>query len=185
MILAVDPGLATCGWAVVAPSTGEVVDLGVVISPSDPDADDTVDRARREAKQCAALLEVARRHRVTRIVAESVSLGGPPRARLPMALSLSLSWGGLCMLAIALGAELLEVKPKVWQHQCAPGLKRIDYDKLFAAIAAVLRCNPDLTKLLRSIAESDRNHALDACGIGFVGALMPQLATVIVARRAA
>lgn len=186
MILAVDPGIATCGWAVVVPNSGEIVELGVVICPHDPDVDDTTDRARRLAEQSDALRRLSHRHRVTTIAAEAVSLGGPPKARLAMGMCLCLSWGGLVALALELGAALLEIRPKQWQHAIQPGAKRVDYDKLFASLVAYILRAPGhehVAEQLRAIHEDDRNHALDACGIGMFCALRPHEATRIIKRK--
>jgi Holliday junction resolvasome RuvABC endonuclease subunit len=188
MILGVDPGIATCGWSVVVPNTGELVAIGAIISPHDRSEDDTTDRARRLAQQGDELRAIARRFGVTTIAAEAVSLGGPPKARLAMATCLSLSWGALVMLALELGAALLEIRPKQWQQAIQEGAKKIDYDALFNAISAHILQSPgheSVAEQLRRIAQGDRNHALDGYGIGLFAAFMPHLAKRIVERRKA
>lgn len=185
MILAVDPGIATCGWAVVVPGSGEIVELGSIISPHDSDVDGTTDRARRLALQATELRMIALQYGVTTIAAEAVSLGGPPKARLAMATCLSLSWGSLVMLAVELGAALLEIRPKLWQ-QAIQDAKKIDYDKLFADIVAYIAAAPwgaAVLAMLYAIAESHQNHAADAGAIGVFAARRPHLANRIVARR--
>lgn len=186
MILAIDPGIATCGWAVVTPGRGELVDLGVIISPPDSDVDGSTDRARRLAEQAALFRAIATAYAVTTIAVEAVSLGGPPKARLAMGMCLSLSWGALVMLAIDLGAALLEIRPKQWQGAIQEGAKKIDYDALFIAMTAHIRGTPGhevVAEQLGAIAERHRNHALDAGGIGIFAALRPHLANRIVEAR--
>lgn len=186
MILAIDPGLATCGYAVVGPK-GRLVELGVIISPTDAKADDTTDRARRADRQADVLLEVARRHRVITIAAEAVSLGGPPRARLPMGMCLCLSWGVLLGIARAIDAEVLELPPKRWQHAIVkPTGKRakVDYAKVYDFLDAFI-AGSACKKMALAIAKNERNHAYDATGIGVFAAMAPGSANVIRARGAA
>jgi hypothetical protein len=185
VILGVDGGIETCGWAVVT-TRGAIVDIGVVISPRKPKVDITTDRARRVAKQSAVLREVALRYGVTTIAAEAVSLGGPPKARLSMGMCLSLCWGSLVSLALGCGATLLEVRPKLWQSAIQDDTEKIDYDSLFAALTNYIHATPGDSKAaeqLSAIAESHRNHAIDGAGVGVFAALRPHLANVIVERR--
>lgn len=185
MILAVDGGIATCGWAIVEPSTAAIVELGVVCSPHDSDVDETTDRARRLAIQSATFRELATRHHITTIAAEAVSLGANPKARLKMGMCQSLCWGSLVMLALELGASLLEIRPKQWQGAIQDGAKKIDYDKLFADLVTHIQSMPgnaDVSEQLESIPKSQRNHAIDGSGIGIFAALRPHLATAIIAR---
>lgn len=183
MILAVDPGIASCGWAIVTPGTGRVLELGVIASDRDDRFDVTADRARRADRQAEALLELVRRHDCKAIAAESVSIGGPPHVRTTMALSLSLSWGVLVGLARTLGLALYEATPKVWQHAVQPDAgKKIDYDKLFAAMARYVR-GQAAAEQLAALRPSHRNHALDAAGVGLLAALRPSAATTIVKGR--
>lgn len=182
MILAVDPGLAKCGWAVVAPGTGAIAELGVIASERDNVLAMSTDRARRADRQVEALLEIVRRHGCDRIAAEGVTLGGSVHVKLAMATGLYLSWGGLTGIARCLGLGLYEVMPKIWQHAVQPGRKKIHYDSLFESMTK--HVGPQVGAQLLCIAESQRNHALDACGIGMLAALRPHEATRIIARRA-
>lgn len=181
MILAVDPGLSKCGWAVVEPRTAAIAELGLIVSERDSTLDTSTDRARRIDRQAEILLELVRRHGCDRIAAEGVTLGGPVHVKLAMATGLYLSWGVLTGIARCLGIGLYEVMPKVWQHAVQPGRKKIHYDSLESAMQE--HVGPQVGAQLLAIASSNRNHALDACGIGMLAALRPHEATRIIARR--
>ena len=185
MILAIDPGLATCGWAVVVPGSGEVLEIGTIITPPITGLDEWTDRMRRLDSQAEVLEAVARRHGCSTIAAEEASLGGPPRSRLGMAIALCSSWGHIVGLSRALRASLFAVPPKVWQHAIQPGRRKVDYDALFRSMAEHVALHAIPSGQLRAIKACDRNHALDACGVGMLAALRPHLTTVIVERRAA
>lgn len=177
MILAVDPGLATCGYAVVTPGTGRVLELGTLLSEPDPDVDDSTDRARRAWVQGHALGIVARRHGCSVVAAEAMSFGGPPKARFAMAVSLGLSWGVLASLAVAIGAELLEVPPKKWQRAVDPNCgKKVDYKVVFAKLSDFISGDPRAQ--LYAIAERHRNHAIDAVAIGLYAALRDDMTRI-------
>jgi hypothetical protein len=180
VILAVDPGLSTCGWAVVRPVTGAIVELGFIGSEREAAYDVSTDRIQRLAVQATTLAAVAGRHEVTRIIGEAVTLGGPVHVKLAMSVGLHLSWGVLTELARARGARLYEVRPQVWQDAIQPVRKgkKIDYPRLERAMAE--HVGPQVGAQLACIGKADRNHALDACGIGMLLALRPQLATRIV-----
>lgn len=184
MILGIDPGLATCGWAVLD-SAGRVADLGLIASAPNRKLDESTDRARRAAAQSDILRDVARRHHVRTIACEAMSFGGPPSARFAMAVSLGLSWGVVTDLAIAIGAGLYSIAPKLWQHAIQPGSSGagIDYPKLEAAIAKYV--GQHAVAALALIPESKRNHPLDAVGIGLFAALRREQADRIVNERAA
>jgi hypothetical protein len=182
VILAIDPGLATCGWAVVVPSTGEILELGAIITPPIQGLDEWTDRMRRLDGQAEVLQSVARRHACTLIAAEEASLGGPPRARLAMAIALCSSWGHIVGLSRALKSSLLAVPPKVWQHAIQPDCRKIDYEKMFRAMSEHIAMSPIPAGQLRAITARDRNHALDACGIGILAAMKPYEAKTIIRR---
>ncbi len=177
MILALDPGLGTLGYAVVTPKTARVRELGTLTSEPTPGVIDSTDRARRAVRQAATLYEIGRRHRCTAIAAEAMSFGGPPKARHAMAIALCLSWGAIAGLAAALDIDLLEVTPKSWQHAILPGVTKIDYDAVFAALSAFVG-----EAELNAIPASLRNHALDAVGVGVYAALIPNATAIRVAR---
>lgn len=169
MILAVDPGLGTCGWAVMRPRTGRVLDLGVITSEPDRDTDEWTDRTRRTSVQSHLLANIVEQYECTIVAAEAISLGGPPKARQRMAASLCLSWGSLVGLAEGMGLELYEVPPKLWQHAILPKVKRISYTELFARLESFVGAQQ--VGQLKAITPSLRNHALDAVGVGIYAAL--------------
>ena len=184
MIVALDPGLGTFGWAIVAERTARVLALGVLLSDRDPELDESTDRARRVADQARGILALARStsgvgaERVTAIAAEAMSFGGAPGARFAMAISLGLSWGALAGVATALDLPLVEIPPKRWQRAIVPDAgKRVDYDQVFAKLDKFVR--GAAAEQLAAIPMRHRNHALDACGIGVFAALRMSQATRI------
>lgn len=175
MILAVDPGLATCGWAIVTPRTGAIVELGTFTSDREKAFDVSTDRIQRLADQAQLFADVLGRHDCTSVIGEAVTLGGPVHIKLAMSIGLHLSWGVLTELARSRSLPLYEVPPKVWQHEVQPGRKKIDYPSLEAAMTK--HVSRAVGAQLACIPKADRNHALDACAIGMLLALQPQLAT--------
>ncbi len=171
MILAVDPGLGSCGWAIVRPKTGRVVDLGVLVSKPTPHVDEWTDRTRRASRQAKVLGDLIEKYDCDTIAAEAVSCGGPPCARFSMGTSLCLSWGVLLGLAEGMDAHVFEVTPKQWQHAITPHAAKIDYDEIFGRITAFV--DRQAGDQLRSITKALRNHALDAVGVGVFTALLP------------
>lgn len=169
MILAVDPGLATCGWAIVTPHTARVVAVGVLTSDHDPLVDEWTDRVQRVSRQAAKLAEVAKLYSARSIAAEAISCGGPPSARFSMGTSLCLSWGVLAGIACTLRIDLAEVAPKMWQHAVCPGVEKIDYGEVFKLLSTFVESHA--AKSLWSIRPGLRNHALDAVGVGVYAAL--------------
>jgi len=180
VILAVDPGLNKCGWAVVRPKTGAIVELGVIVLERENAYDISTDRIQRLAVQAHILAGAVDRHGCDRVIGEAITLGGPVHIKLAMAIGLHLSWGGLTELARSRGLPLFEVPPKVWEHAVQPGRDKIDYDSLERAMAK--HVGPQVGGQLACIPEGERNHALDACGIGMLLALEPAKATRIVMR---
>lgn len=177
MILAVDPGLAKCGWAIVRPGSGAIVDLGVLALDRENAYDVSTDRIQRAALQSLLFGDLIARHCVTTIIGEAVTLGGPVHIKLAMSIGLHLSWGVLTALACDRGLALYEVPPKVWQHAVQPGRKKIHYGDLERDLAK--HVGPQVGAQLMCIAAAQRNHALDACGIGMLFALRPHEATRI------
>lgn len=178
MILAVDPGYAKCGWAVIRPRTARVVAIGVVLTEQDKRVDKSTDRARRTAFVIGRLQELAKHHACSTIAAEQALQHGAAAA---IAANL-LPWGALTGLAVALGAALHEVPAKLWQHAVMPGCTKIDYEQLERKLGAFVAGQAELELL--AIARGHRTHALDAVGVGLLVALTKS-ATEIVARGAA
>lgn len=169
MILAVDPGMARCGWAIVEPGTGAVDDLGVICTERDTALSVAADRARRVAAVAKELDRIAF-GRATFIAAEEPLSFGTVHAVAPQAMV----WGALCSLAQTLQVPLHMVSAKAWQHAVAPSMKKINYDELEIALTKFVGRD-----LLASIPSADRTHALDAVGVGVLVALRPHLATTI------
>lgn len=179
MMLAVDGGTRTLGWAVLHPKRCVVEALGVLIQEHDTTLDDTTCRARRGHRQAQELYAVINEHHVTTIAAEAVSLGGPPKARLAMAQALNFCWGVLTTLGALTGCELLEVRPKAWQGAIVPeaGGGKVDYSIVFEKLSAFVKW-----KGLAMIPKAHRNHAIDAAGVGLYAALRATEVTRIARR---
>jgi len=178
-ILGLDPGTADLGWSVVAPRTGRVLELGVVAQEPDPKLAKSTDRSSRVHVQARLYRELVQRHRITKIVAEAASFS--PH-RFTMAVGLCMSIGALTGVAAALGLELYELPPKRWQAAIVgtPGAKgKVDYDDVFRRLAEFIGREGRAAEQLAAIKEEDRNHALDAVGIGVFTALRPGEATRI------
>lgn len=162
MILAVDPGIASCGWAVVRPRTGRVVDLGVITS-SPAKGTKSTDRARRITRIAYELTGVVCAHDCDVIAAEQMLFHGTINA----VVSQLLPWGALLGLAAALDMDVLEVPAKVWQ---AAVLGRVvPYDELADSLRTFVAAQAE--RKLVTIARSKRTHALDAVGVGLYAAL--------------
>lgn len=183
MILGVDPGLAKCGWAIVRPGTGAIVELGVLLQEREAGYEVSTDRVHRTVAQASVFYDLIRKHGVESIIGEAVTLGGPVHVKLAMSVGLHLSWGVLSAIAQVRQLDLFEVGPKIWQHAIQPGRKKIKYDELEASMTK--HVGPQVGAQLERIAVGNRNHALDACGIGMLLALRPSEATQIMKRREA
>jgi Holliday junction resolvasome RuvABC endonuclease subunit len=167
VILAVDIGTATLGWAVVRPGTAELVDLGVIVQPADPELGVHEGRRRRIRRQTRMLREVVMRHGCTHIAGEELSYGGPPKARVAMATCQALCWGALEAIAIFLDLEVVAIPPKTWEKAIVPeATGKIDYDTVYERISSFVGAFP----ALRRIPAGQRNHALDGVGIGVYAA---------------
>jgi Holliday junction resolvasome RuvABC endonuclease subunit len=169
-ILALDGGLGTCGYAVVRKRTARVLELGTLTSTPAEGVIESTDRARRIVRLVETLRSVARKYGCDTVAAEAMSFGGPPKARFRMAVSLCLFWGAIAGLAVELNASLLEVQPKQWQHAVLGCDGKVDYEVVFAALG---RFVDGQVSTLLSIPRADRNHALDAVGVGVFASLVP------------
>jgi Holliday junction resolvasome RuvABC endonuclease subunit len=160
VILGLDPGLASCGWAIVAPGTGRVVDLGVIVTEPDPAIAKSTDRARRVLAIVGTMGELVATHHVTAIAAEAALTFGHVGA----AAAQNLCWGAVIGLTHALGLELVEVVAKQWQRAIVPGAGKVTYALVESALAGYL--GPQLERLPKA----QRTHAADAVGIGLYAA---------------
>ena len=183
MILALDPGTASLGWAIVAPRTGHVLELGVVALKPDPDLAKSTDRAARVHVQGVLYRELRRRHQITAIAAEAATFN--PR-RFTMAVGLCMSIGAHVGFAAAVGVALYELPPKLWQHAVlgrAPGDRsKVDYDEVERRLIEFIGRDGRVAEQLAATPKGKRNHARDAVGVGVFTALRPEQATRIGAR---
>lgn len=178
MLIAVDPGLATFGYAVLD-ERGVVHDLGVVTSESSAKKlGKHRDRRERLRLQARALDAVMRRwgaRGLLTLVAEEMSF---KRGKLTQIISMALSWGDLVGLAVAHGAADRAIPPKTWQRalfdpdELAAMGTSTDYARVEAKLSeyATEQCRDKLA----AIARSKRNHALDAIGVGVYAAMTPE-----------
>lgn len=180
MILALDPGTRDLGWAVVAPHTGRVAELGAVHQEPDAKLAKSTDRATRVHAHGLLWRELLGRHRITAIAAEAASFN--PR-RFTMAVGLCMSIGALTGAAAVLGMALYELPPKLWQHAVL-GRKQgdrsaVDYAQVERLLAGFMGRAGRAASQLAAIPAGRRNHALDAVGIGVFAAMRPDEATRI------
>lgn len=173
MILGIDTGLATCGWALLDDRTCRFVDLGVVIQKPIKGEKVSLDRMRR-ANALAGVL-AAKVPGVDVVCAESLSLGMPGALAK---LAVGLSWGTVLGIVAMMEPRprLLTIAPQRWQREVLPGAGRaVDYDQLARSAATYLLANhPNAARALRAIDPRDRNHAIDAAMIALCGALHPE-----------
>ena len=175
MILGIDGGLATCGWALLDDARCEFVDLGVIMQPKRDDSARTMtlERARRLTVQARVIAQKA--PGCSRIVVEQMSL--PVGGSVNAVVGIALSWGALVGIVAMTEPRphLLTIAPQRWQREVVPYAgKQVDYDELAEAAAAhILRRHPRAHAALMRIPMSYRSHALDAAMITLVGALRP------------
>jgi hypothetical protein len=178
MILGVDSGLATFGWALLDDSCCSFVDLGVVIAPKTDDPV-TLDRARRCVPHSRLLAKKAQG--VSVIVVERMSF--PPGAGMNAAVPIALSWGVVIGVHAMLepSPKLLTIAPQRWQREVLPHAGRaIDYAELaYVAGQHLLRRHPKAWSMLQRIDEKHHNHAIDAAMIALVAALRPHRCEVV------
>jgi Holliday junction resolvasome RuvABC endonuclease subunit len=167
VILGVDPGYASCGWAVITPRTGLPVAIGVIETEQNKRVEKSTDRARRVSEVGRELVAIARQHGCTRIAAEQ-ALGHGAAAAVAANL---LPWGVLVGIAVTLDIELYEVPAKIWQHAVLPGLGKgkVDYDEL--ARHLLWFAHKHCSEALAAIAKPKRTHAIDGMGVGMFAAL--------------
>lgn len=174
MILAVDPAIATCGWAVICPRPLQVVDFGVATTEVIEGVHKTVGNARRIAEVGRVLAIQRDAYRCTTIAAEQMLSFGVVHAVVPQALC----WGVLAHLAEQRGVELLEVVAKEWQEAVSPGLSKLKKAKRYPLVEAEVSAFVG-ARLLR-IDISLRTHVVDAIAVGLFAALRrAQCRTVI------
>lgn len=163
MILAIDTGTATLGWALVS-RRGMVHDLGALLLPRDQSKlvhDDYVRRVELQVDTLTALLPG-----VTLLVGEALSFARSAKATA----SVSLCWGMLIALTRPRGVPRWSVPPKRWQHALlnTPRSRAVDYPVLAQRLRAhVTRTGtPQARSAVAALSAKASSHALDAAGIG-------------------
>jgi Holliday junction resolvasome RuvABC endonuclease subunit len=178
VILGVDTGIATCGWAILDETRCSFVDLGVLIQKPIEGAKLTLDRVQRSN----ALANVLAKHApgCKTVVVEQLSLGMPGAIAK---LSVGLSWGVVLGIVAMLdpAPRLLTIPPQRWQREVLPNAgRKVDYDELARSAAAhLLSRHPRAAAALEAIPERHRNHAIDAAMIALCGALRPGRCDVV------
>jgi hypothetical protein len=175
VILGLDTGTRTCGWAQLDEAKCEFVDLGVVVQPKRDDAARTITLERERRANLQAQVIAAKAPGCRQIIVEQMSL--PRAGGVQAAVSIALSWGIVLGVVATLESRprLLTIAPQRWQREVMPYAGRqVDYDEL-AAVAAehILRRHPRAHAQLMRIPIGQREHALDAAMIALVGALRP------------
>ena len=179
MILGIDTGLATCGWALLDETTRQFQDLGVIEQPKSPAMNVTLDRAVRTNKQAQVL--AGKLVGCSMIVVEQMSF--PPGAGINAAVPIALSWGVVVGLVASMPVRprLLTVSPQKWQRAVQPNAgKRIDYDEIaHTAAQYILSKHPQASMALQLLPKAQQSHAIDAAMIALMGALRPGVCTEV------
>lgn len=171
MILGIDTGMATCGWALLDEKAKSFVDLGVVLTKPIKGGAVTLDRARRCNVQAGVLAEKLQNHGVSTIVVERMSFPpGGANAMVPIALS----WGVVLGLVAMLDPKprLLTIAPQRWQREILPSAgKAVDYDVLARRAAQfLLSRHPNAARRLTDdIPRAHWSHAIDASMLALIG----------------
>jgi hypothetical protein len=170
VILGVDVGTRTFGWAVVTERPGpiRVLELGDLYQPDGGKGG--APNAIRVHAQALLVRGIVGRHGITTIAAEARSIGGHQGARVAMAAAQSSCWGMLATIAA-----------KVWQGAVLgrDDGKAIDYAEVEHALASYVIGRAK--EQLAAIPKWRRNHPLDGGGVGILMAVRPRLAMVVVA----
>jgi len=164
VILGIDPGLATFGWAKLS-DRAQVLELGVLLSPVKGKTKDHAGRTHRQATTLIDLLDGC-----SIVVAEALSF---PRFHAGVA-SLALSWGVILGACTARGVPVVSVSPQKWQHAAAAQAGgSIQYDVLVKQLELHVRVHaaPRAVAALDAIPVTKRSHALDAVGVALYGAV--------------
>lgn len=176
MILAIDPGIGKCGWAIVRPRTARVIALGVIVTKPTDGASKSADRAHRIGIVATDLRAIASTHSTTHIAAEAMLFHG----RINAVVSQVLCWGMLVGLAVGMGdTPVHSVTAKEWQHGVMEGCDgAIEYDAVFQRLSVFVESQ--LPGALARITGGLRTHALDAVGVGMYAALSSSTAVTLV-----
>lgn len=159
MILAIDTGLGSLGWALV--SDGHVFNCGAQLLPV-IDGESVHDGFQRRVHE-QVRGHLARVGQCDAIVAESLSFARSSKA----VAAVSLCWGALVAVAHMRGLALTAVTPKEWQHALAGRKGKVDQSQLADRIERfVCRTSSRGASALAQLSSKQMPHALDACGIG-------------------
>lgn len=162
MILAVDTGARTLGWA-LGSRRGMLHDLGALVLPFESGKSVHDEFERRIELQVDELLPLL--PGVTLIVGESLSFARSSKA----VASVSLCWGMLVAIARSRGIPRWRCTPKRWQHALlnTPTREPVDYDELSRRIVRHINRTgaPRARQAVGRLKASQRPHAIDAAGI--------------------
>lgn len=179
MILGLDTGLGTCGWALLDESRCEFLDLGVVIQRRKPSMLLTIDRERRANIQAEII--AAKAPGCSAIAVERMSF--PPGAGIKAAVPIALSWGIVVGIAATMNPRprLYTLSPQKWQREVCPNVKgAVDYETLATAVGwHILKRHPRAADKLRAIPDEQKQHAIDAAMIALVAGLRPHRCDVV------
>lgn len=178
IILGVDTGISTAGWALLDETRCSFVDLGVLIQKPIEGAKLTLDRIQRSNALANVLARYAPGCKM--VVVEQLSLGMPGAIAK---LSVGLAWGVVLGIAATLdpAPKLLTIAPQRWQREVLPNAgRKVDYDELARSAGAhLLARHPRAAAALERIPEKHQNHAIDAAMIALCGALRPGRCDVV------
>lgn len=162
VILGVDPGLASFGWAVtdvVRDGSLAVIELGVFRTTKSATkrnvlaADDTVRRARELDQRLVELIE---RHGVPAVIcAESMSFPRSASAAAKMAVT----WGLICALANDCDAPIAQCSPQALKKALTGSSSSSKTD-----VQQALEVRFGNRELLAHLGKTIREHAADALG---------------------
>lgn len=180
MILGIDTGIASCGWALLDEQSCTFLDLGVIVQRKEKRHARTLtlERARRANVQAGVI--AAKAPGCSMIVCEQMSLGMPGAMAK---VAIGMSWGIILGVTAMISPrpKLLTIAPQRWQREVLPSAgKEVDYDELARAAGEhLLQRHPRAAAALQRIPEKDRQHAIDAAMIALCGALRPQRCDVV------
>lgn len=170
--LAIDPGMAACGWAVLeAPSDQHdgvlPIAVGVITTPKMPGIDRSIADARRTSIVGGELARIFAAYGCTEIAAEAWLSYGSVHAAIPQLLC----WGAVLQLAGDVGVTVRSVVAKDWQHAVAPAAKKTSKKHRYKLVVKAMK--GFLAELLEHIEPSLQTHAIDAGGVGIYSILRP------------
>jgi hypothetical protein len=157
MILGLDTGVATLGWALYDEQRRLITDLGVSLAHRDTDVPMRLDQAQRSVAQAKVIANKA--PGCSSIVIEAMAF--PPSSS--HAITTGLSWGVVVGIACMIRPmpKLLTIHPRKWQYEIFG--RRADYEEVSSAATAHIRArHPAAFVALERIPDKQRSHAIDA-----------------------